>query len=108
MSRLSRRCRRCAAGRARCRAGAADAGGDADAKLLVVIVLVIGGRGLNGAGQHGGGDSGGDEAGNDRLNMMISLLRCERRSIRLLTISRCSKEKGSMIFWILKAQKRPV
>lgn len=44
---------------------AADAGGDADAKMLVVMVLVMGGRRLNGAGQHGGGDSGGDEAGND-------------------------------------------
>jgi hypothetical protein len=28
------------------------------------------------------------------------LLRCERRSIRLLTICRGSKEKGSTVFWI--------
>ncbi|TPK75809.1 hypothetical protein FJ527_16095 [Mesorhizobium sp. B2-4-18] len=32
------------------------------------------------------------------MNMMISLLRLERRAIRLLIICRCGKEKGSTGF----------
>ncbi|WP_133117209.1 hypothetical protein [Mesorhizobium sanjuanii] len=33
------------------------------------------------------------------MRMMVSLLRCERRSIRPLTISRFGEEKGSKSFW---------
>lgn len=43
----------------------ADAGGDADAKIVVVVMQGMSRRRLNSTGQHGGGDGGGDKTGNE-------------------------------------------